>query len=571
MRGFILGAAALATTGTITLAGPVEREGRPNMRRASLNEMEAQRFDPSNIDFLRDWTPGQVVTPDSLEGNVVMFVTLDVAQPGSMIINTSIKRLQNEFASQGLIVVGVHPEAGWEQFKQHLDAGMIDFPVARDSFGRFHKAILANETPDVYLIDRAGQLRYADITSASMKDAVAELIAETPEHARGEAQRRTTTDGRIAAGLEKDPSAQQVVEAEQAEEPRGITIPAAMYKKADWPEHNRNLSAQNFQGKPMPGELGNEEWLTEEVSTQGKVIVLDFWATWCGPCKRAAPTIDKLQKSNRKELAVLAISGSGENAGVVKKYLKRNKHSYSYLHDDDQTLNNAFGVRGIPHTVVLSTDGVVRWQGNPLSNDFVKAVKQVIKEDPVVQARKRGQTIAYETPEDDGAASSPSTELAWPEHNGDKLYADNDVQGETLDNPLAGLRWIAGSSRPDTEGKVVVIDFWATWCGPCKRFSPRLDAMQKKFADDVVAIGVAGQNDKIQAVEAYLDTVDHAYLNAYDSKQRLYKKLGVQGIPHVVILSSDGVVRWQGFPGGADFESTLEQIVIADRAMRADD
>jgi len=577
MRGLILGSAALATVCSGVLANPVEREGRGS-RREALNAIEATPFDVSALEFLRDWTNGDALTPDDLQGSVVMLITLDIDQPSTMVLSPSITRLERAHAGDGLIVVGIHPDAGWDRFQTAIDRGMIGCTVARDSYGRLREVIRADNDPDIYLIDRAGQLRYADIANTSMKDAVEELLGETAEHARGEAQRRTTTDGRIAAGLERGArqSSRSAEPEESAEEATsGITIPAAMYNKADWPKHNPRgrLSAKSYQGKSMPAEFGNEDWLTDEVSTQGKVIVIDFWATWCGPCKRAAPTLDKLQKAHRKELAVLAISGSGENASVVKKYLKRNKHSYAYLHDDDQTLNNAFGVRGIPHTVVLSTDGTVRWQGNPLNGDFTKIVKQVIKADPVVQARKRGQSVAYD--EDafvgiDSDANSSATVDAWPAHNEEKLFADNDLQGEALETPLSGLRWIAGSSRPETEGKVVVIDFWATWCGPCKNFSPRLDKLQKKFADDVVAIGIAGQNDKIQVVESYLSRTSHSYLNAYDSNQRLYKSIGVQGIPHVLILSSDGVVRWQGYPGNVDFETVLEEIVVADREMRAE-
>ncbi len=567
MRGLILSGVALIAASAGALGEPAEREGRGD-RREALNAIEATPFDHAMLASLEDWKNADGFAVEDMRGSVLMLVTLDAAQPGSLVIASTIKRLSGEFGSEGLRVVALHPDAGWDEFQSYVESGMIPFPVARDRLGLVRKALQADNDPDVYLIDRAGQLRYADIANGSIGDAVEQLIAETAEHASGEAQRRTTTEGRIAAGLEQG----QTSTAESA----GITIPAAMYAKADWPEHNAKLSAKSFQGKPMPAQLGSEQWLTDEVSTDGKVVVIDFWATWCGPCKRAAPTIDKLQKANRDELAVLAISGSGEKAGIVKKYLVKNAHSYSYLHDDSQKLNNAFGVRGIPHTVVLSTDGVVRWQGNPLNSRFTEIVEQIIREDPAVQARKRGQTIAYEpapTPSTPSkpVASSPSTDFEWPEPNTGKLYANTDVQGDKLDNPLTGLRWINGSQRPDTEGKVVVIDFWASWCGPCKQFSPRLDAMQKKYSGEVVAIGVAGQRETLEKVESYLATTDHTYADAFDGEQRLYKSLRVAAIPHVVILSSDGVARWQGFPGDADFEGILEQVVRADRAMRVDD
>lgn len=562
-RSMTTAALLFALGGAIADAAPVQREGRGS-RRDALNAMETSAFDAKLLGMLEDWRQGEPLGADALEGGVTLIVTFDQARPGSLVLAPAINRLHDEYASKGLRVVGVHRHAGWDAFVGSLDGGMFGFPVARDSYDRFRGALMVDDDPDIYLIDRAGQLRYADIENGSMRDAVEQLIAETGEEARGEAERRTTTEGRVAAGLEEGAPPQP--ERRSAERPAApaVEVTSADYEAADWPAPNRGFKAGNFQGKTLPVALGeNERWLANEVDTEGKVVVLDFWATWCGPCKRAAPTLDRLQKSNRDELAVVAISGSGENAGVVKKYLRSNQHTYGYMHDDKTTLNNAMGVRAIPHTVVLSSDGVVRWQGNPLEPDFVSVVKQVIKSDPLVQATKRARLRARAG----SSGESASAGLDWPEPNEGKIYAKNDVQGERLADPLDGLRWLEGAKRPDTEGKVVIIDFWATWCGPCKRFSPRLDAIQKKHADDVVAIAVAGQKDPLEKVEAYLETVDYSFLNAYAPDQRLYRELGVSGIPHVVVISPDGVVRWQGFPGNVDLEAIVDQTVEAGRRL----
>jgi thiol-disulfide isomerase/thioredoxin len=165
----------------------------------------------------------------------------------------------------------------------------------------------------------------------------------------------------------------------------------ADYENAAWPAHNENLYSNDFQGQTLPVALGSETWLTEEVETQGKVIVLDFWATWCGPCIAASPTLDELQKEHKDQLAVLAISGQNDPLEEVRSYVENNPVAYAHLYDADQSVFTPFESRGIPLVVVMSTDGVVRWIGNPHDENFVPAVKKTIASDPMVNAQAQAQ------------------------------------------------------------------------------------------------------------------------------------------------------------------------------------
>ena len=166
-------------------------------------------------------------------------------------------------------------------------------------------------------------------------------------------------------------------------------IEAAAYAAADWPTHNTgdSLYAKNFQGKPLPVALGTETWISKKVDTAGKVVVLDFWATWCPPCRAAMPILDQLQKDNHENLAVLAIGGQREDEDTVRSFVKEHKESISNLFDADQSVYSKFESKGIPLVVVMSTDGVIRWIGNPHDENFKKAVSQVISVDPMIAAK----------------------------------------------------------------------------------------------------------------------------------------------------------------------------------------
>ena len=93
-------------------------------------------------------------------------------------------------------------------------------------------------------------------------------------------------------------------------------------------------------------------------SLHGKVVVLEFWATWCGPCVAAIPHLNELA-DKFKDQPVQFIAITAEDEATVKPFLtKRPIHAWVAL-DTGRAMNNAYGVRSIPHTVILGKDGKI--------------------------------------------------------------------------------------------------------------------------------------------------------------------------------------------------------------------
>ena len=104
-------------------------------------------------------------------------------------------------------------------------------------------------------------------------------------------------------------------------------------------------------------------------------------------------------------------------------------------------------------------------------------------------------------------------------------------------------KWL--TPEPKREGKFVLIDFWATWCPPCRKAIPELNALQKKFEDRLVVIGISDENeDKVKS----LKDPKMEYNVAIDTQARTKMALGVTGIPHVILVDPQGIVKWEGFP-----------------------
>ena len=91
-----------------------------------------------------------------------------------------------------------------------------------------------------------------------------------------------------------------------------------------------------------------------------KPVLIDFWATWCLPCQKEMPTIEKLHKEFRdKGLTVIGISG--ENPKLIKKFLKGKPYTFQMLIDPKSTkVSDGFKVKGIPAVFIIDTNGVIR-------------------------------------------------------------------------------------------------------------------------------------------------------------------------------------------------------------------
>jgi cytochrome c biogenesis protein CcmG/thiol:disulfide interchange protein DsbE len=112
-------------------------------------------------------------------------------------------------------------------------------------------------------------------------------------------------------------------------------------------------------------------------------------------------------------------------------------------------------------------------------------------------------------------------------------------------------KWL--TPEPSTKGKFVLVDFWATWCGPCRKAIPELNKFQKQFSDKLVVVGISDEpEEKIRAMA----TPAIEYASAMDTQGRMKKQIEVKGIPHVIVIDPQGVVQWEGFPLLDGFELT---------------
>ena len=130
-------------------------------------------------------------------------------------------------------------------------------------------------------------------------------------------------------------------------------------------------------GKAAP-ELRADRWLqgqpTSLARLRGKVVLLDFWATWCVPCIAEFPTIQRFHQDNKnKGIAVISLVVADDPEAALKQLIRKHRITFPVLMDSEPPAGksmgatfNAYRVRALPRQVVIDQQGIVRYNGQNL-------------------------------------------------------------------------------------------------------------------------------------------------------------------------------------------------------------
>jgi thiol-disulfide isomerase/thioredoxin len=121
------------------------------------------------------------------------------------------------------------------------------------------------------------------------------------------------------------------------------------------------ISAKSFLNHAAP-DLKVEQWLTPEPNTRGKFVLVDFWATWCGPCRRSIPHLNTLADTFKDRLVVIGISDQTESE--VRR-MTNPLITYAVGIDTQRRTCDTLQVKGIPHALLIDPKGIVRFEGHP--------------------------------------------------------------------------------------------------------------------------------------------------------------------------------------------------------------
>ena len=117
---------------------------------------------------------------------------------------------------------------------------------------------------------------------------------------------------------------------------------------------------------------------------KGQIVLLNFWASWCGPCRQEMPILEQLNRQyHAKGVTLLGVNVEPDSAAAVN-WLKATPVTFPILFDTDSKVSKLYEVEGMPNTVIVDRKGVVRYihrgYNAGAENDYLNQIRSLIRE-----------------------------------------------------------------------------------------------------------------------------------------------------------------------------------------------
>jgi peroxiredoxin len=307
-------------------------------------------------------------------------------------------------------------------------------------------------------------------------------------------------------------------------------------------------------GFAPPAFTANLEWHGRKPMTwndlRGKVVVVQSWTCRTSAGRREPLRIKRvLDRFDAKDVQILLLH-TPQGLDRLERFLEKQEFESPLIIDREGEFCDALGVYKDPVNIVIGRNGAVRYAGLN-TRGLGEAVELLVAEAYKPNAIPPERSVSVPEP------------ITFPPKTG-KIELARDARGEQAPSFYVQQWW---NGTPNMRGKIVVVEFFAGWCPQCRASIPHLNALADDFRTDVVIIGVTDERKRQfeeEMIDESIEKSDFRYAVAIDTSTQMKQWFEVKGIPHAAVVSSDGIVRWQGHPQSLS-AGILRQIVQADR------
>lgn len=417
-------AAALLAIATPALAQTVRLEGAGE-RRKQLDSMQLRPFDSALWGELSEWS-GTPVTADTTAGKVVLVVTWSGWYKPTHAAVRKAESMHKSLGAKGLVVVGVHNPREFSTAAAAAQQIGVTFPYAADAKGAFREAIKVDQDPDFYLIDRAGQMRFADVETDSVEAAAKQLLDETAEAAGAILGDRAAREAAAERDRMRIRDVKGRVKPGEAPTVQFEVPDAEVFRQVKWPRlantgggnqvYDQLVESINKDAPQLP--FPEEGWPGVKPNTKGKITILYLIEPNIRDMMNIFATMNRVQDVYERDAVVIGWVYPDPNREQnlddrQKAELQQRIERITKSVRDNRTLNHTLGAgvfsiaafqQGIPVfgrsidevavTMLVTSDGSLRWVGHPGEDTFHTMMKRLIQLDPGVQARRKAEDAA---------------------------------------------------------------------------------------------------------------------------------------------------------------------------------
>ena len=334
--------------------------------------------------------------------------------------------------------------------------------------------------------------------------------------------------------------------------------------KIPQPQNTTSVRPSEWIGKPAP-EFQVKDLKGEELSLEkykGHIVLLDFWATWCGPCIAELPNVKKTyQKYKDQKFQIIGIS-LDRSQQPLETFIEKEELGWVHYWDQDGQIANQYKVTGIPSMFLLDGQGVIQKAGLR-GHALGTAVAELVEEN----LTNPGGTPKIIPEPNSPPKSIPATKLI--------KMKPNPESGDSTTPSVKNISALEGKTAPDFQvkdlngedlslakykGQIVLLDFWATWCPPCIKEIPKLKKVYEKYKDQKFQIIGVSLDRTMPPLAAYLKDEELAWVHYWDESREVRNQYGVTAIPTAFLIDGEGIIRKASL-GGFDVESAVAELL----------